>query len=115
MKRPIFLTAFVIFLSGCASKVGTTVPGETSHQAIGNGYTKIESIEMATHTAETYCKKSYKRLAVDSMETTYHGVIEEQTRETLDAIGKAAAVAGVFLPGAGDKEDYVTTANFRCL
>lgn len=104
-----------LVLAGCASKIGTTVPGESVHMAIGHGYTETESVEMASHTAATYCQEMKKRPAIDDIATSYNGVVSEKTRQTADTVADVAAVAGVWLPGLGDDEDFKTVAHFRCL
>lgn len=113
--KSLLLALPLVLVAGCASKFGTTVPGETSHIAIGTGYTELESVEMATATAENYCKQDKKRHAVDQVQTEYKGVVTEETRENADTVAKVARAAGVFLPSLGSDDDYKTVATFRCL
>lgn len=106
---------FVVALAGCAAKTGTTVPGETVNQAYGSGFDKMESIEVATRTAGDFCQKQGKRSAIDSMNTTYQGQVSESARNTSETVSDVAAAAGVWVPGLGDDDDYLTVADFRCL
>ncbi len=110
-----YALVLLLGLAGCAPKIGTTVPGESEHLAIGTGYTEIESIEMASRTAENYCEQSGQRHAIDSIESEYNGVVSEKTRKTADAVSDVAYAAGVWLPGVGDDEDFKTVAHFRCI
>lgn len=106
--------AFIV-LTGCAAKVGTTIQGENSHQAIGTGYTEMDSVEMAINTAEKHCSKTSKRPAIDELKTEYNGLFDEKTRDTADMVAGVAVVAGAWLPSLGKDTDYKTVAHFRCL
>jgi hypothetical protein len=113
VKKLLLLSALLI--SGCASNKGMTIPGETHHQAIGQGYSNIESAEAATKSAASYCESLGKRHAVDDMTTNYKGTVSESTREGSELLSDVAAAAGVWIPSLGDDNDYQTTISFRCL
>jgi len=110
------LTA-LIALTGCTStpKIGTTLPGETDHQAIGTGYTSDDSLKMAAYTAEQYCTQQGKRHAIKSTQNEYRGVISETSRNALDTVASLAAATGNWLPTPGDDTDYKTTVEFICI
>jgi len=116
MNAKVLIITGLITLTGCAGQqLGTTLPGETNHQAIGTGYTSEDSLKMAAYTSEQYCTKQGKRHAIKSTQNEYRGVISEQSRDTLDTISTIAASTGNWLPTPGDDTDYKTTIIFNCL
>jgi len=113
--RKLYIYSALVILTGCSQQLGTTLPGETNHQAIGTGYTSDDSLEMAVYTAEKYCSEQGKRHAISSTKNEYRGTVSEQTRDTLDTISSIAASTGNWIPTPGDDTDYKTTVNFMCL
>jgi len=116
MKNLSIIT-FLLILSGCSAsqKIGTTLPGETDHQAIGTGYTEDDALKMASYTAEQYCLQQTKRHAIKSVNSEYRGTVTAKTRDTLDTIGTIASATGNWIPTPGSDTDYKTTAIFKCM
>lgn len=107
MKTKIILAAAIVTaVTGCAThKMGSVVPQPGGiYQAIGNGYTNGESLNMALYSAETTCKNSQKRHVVKDQKTAYKGVFSENTNQLVER------VTSIF----SSKNDYTTYLDFTC-
>lgn len=115
MKRSLLPLLPLLLTVGCATKLGTLVPGENQHIAIGTGFNDLDSVKMATATADDYCGEMQKRSAVDDIQTDYKGIVTKETRDNTNTVVSVARIAGVHLPALGSDSDYKTVAKFRCL
>lgn len=104
----------ILILTACSTTNGTVIPKISGGEAIGTGYDETDAIKRAVATASDHCEKSGKTLAVTSRETTYKGMLAEDTRQTVDTVQAMATYAGLWLP-TPNGEDYKATVIFDCL